>query len=263
MGIEIREALSARDRAAVYRFRYDVYVTEMNRVQEYADHGTRTIAEPFDEHGNLFAAFSGDTVIGTIRVNYASRGAGYYRALYEMDAFAPYFPDRTCFTTKLMVSAAHRSSTLGLRLCKAGYVKAIRDGMVFDFMDCNAPLVPFFQRMGYRQLVPDIVHHEYGRVHPMVCALHDLGYLREVGSAFASVAAAAPMGLDAAAIDFFYRHIVAKRVDAPGLSADQRRHLLAGVSRGPVLVHDRHPSVRSQGSEFRVFGSPEADRCGN
>ena len=212
MSIQIRELQSASERRAVYRFRYDIYVREMRRVQKYADHEHATIEEPLDNTGHVLAAFDVDSVVGTVRVNYAREGdIGYYVDLYQMRRFTPFFPDRTCINTKLMTGPDHRNSSLGLRLARSSYALATADGMRLDFIDCNLHLVPFFARMGYRQIQAEIVHPEYGHVHPMVLVTHDIPHLRSVKSPFLSAAA----GSDFGSVQFFYDSILGEKgVDA-------------------------------------------------
>ena len=48
MPLTIRQAETNKDRERVFRFRYEIYVEEMQRPQIYADHAARTVAEPFD-----------------------------------------------------------------------------------------------------------------------------------------------------------------------------------------------------------------------
>ena len=45
---KIVEATSPEDRERVYRFRYQLYVEEMGRTQQYADDTAQTICEPLD-----------------------------------------------------------------------------------------------------------------------------------------------------------------------------------------------------------------------
>jgi predicted GNAT family N-acyltransferase len=207
MGIEIRELTSHEDRQRVYRFWYNIYVREMNRVQKYADHEAGTIQEPLDQTGHVLAAIVDGEIIGTIRINYAWDGdISYYADLYEMHRYAPFYPSRACINTKLMTAPRYRNSTLGLRLVKSSFAKGTGDGGRFDFIDCNSHLKPFFERVGYRQLRDDIVHPEYGRVHPMVLVTHDLKHLANVGSPFVSLVTQ-PV-VDHGSVDFFYREIV-------------------------------------------------------
>jgi len=70
---KIRKVNTPDEREAVYRFRYSVYVEEMNRPKKYADHASRKITDPLDEHGDIFAVFEGPRVVGTVRVNLLRR----------------------------------------------------------------------------------------------------------------------------------------------------------------------------------------------
>ncbi len=49
MAFEVGLAESAEEKEAVYRFRYSVYVEEMGRYQQSADHAGRRLVEPEDE----------------------------------------------------------------------------------------------------------------------------------------------------------------------------------------------------------------------
>jgi hypothetical protein len=39
-----------------------------------------------------------------------------------------------------MVAPEHRCGMLGARLCSLGYMRNLRDGILFDFIDCNPHL---------------------------------------------------------------------------------------------------------------------------
>ncbi len=186
MHFHIEEAVSERDRMEVYRFRYRVYVEEMRRKQQYADHTAKTVCEPLDEWGEILAARDEEGhVVGTVRYNFGASGSfGYYTDLYEMKRAGRYFPEQVSITTKLMVSPTLRNTRLGLELALATFRLGLRLGDKFDFIDCNAPLVSFFERLGYRRYLKDIEHPEYGAVVPMVLALDDLAHFEALGSPF-------------------------------------------------------------------------------
>ena len=142
MPITIRLAEIEEDRQRVFRFRYEVYVEEMQRPQEYADHKAKTIEEPLDETGRIFLAEDeAGRVVGTVRSNYGSdTDFGYYAGLYGMESVGRSFPLRVSITTKLMVNAELRGSSLGCRLAMATYRDGLLDGILFDFIDCNPHL---------------------------------------------------------------------------------------------------------------------------
>ena len=189
MSIIIRNAEIEEDRQRVFRFRYAVYVEEMGRSQEYADHGLKTVEEPLDETGRiLLAEDEHGQVVGTVRLNYGSdTDFGYYTGLYGMECVGSIFPQRVSITTKLMVTPELRGGTLGCRLAIATYRDALRDGVLFDFIDCNPHLEQVFTRLGYRRYMGRILHPEYGDVLPMILPLTDLDHLEAVGSPFAKI----------------------------------------------------------------------------
>lgn len=183
MAVTIEEARSDHDRAGVFALRYDVYVREMRRRQQHADHGRAVVEEPDDASAILLAAKEeSGRVVGTVRIHLQDAIPPSYVELYAIDAFAPFHPGQTSTTTKLMVAPEYRRSTLGVRLAQACYRVGIEAGVSFNFIDCSPAVRSFFDQLGYRQLVPDVEHPEYGRVSPLVLALRDLEYLRRVGS---------------------------------------------------------------------------------
>lgn len=185
-GVEIREAIKADELERVYRFRYKLYVEEMNRFQQYADHDKKQICEPLDISGHVLGAYGdSDQLIGTVRLNVgADEHFGIYSELYKLRKFVPFFPKHISITTKLMVVASYRRSRLACQLAVAIYRVGLELGTCFDFIDCNPPLVKFFKHLGYRQTGELIRHPEYGNVVPLVLAMHDLEHLERVGSPF-------------------------------------------------------------------------------
>ena len=183
--IEVREARSKDDRLAAYALRFTVYVEEMGRRQLHADHSRRLIEEPEDAHARLLVArTAAGEVVGTARVHLKTDVPPALEALYGMRRFAPFHPAQTSTTTKLMVVPRLRRSPLALRLAQACYDLGMAEGIAFNFIDCNAPMRPFFERLGFRQLLDDFDHPDFGRVSPLVLAMHDIEYFRRIRTPF-------------------------------------------------------------------------------
>ena len=177
----IKRALSEQELEDIYRFRYRVYVEEMNRKQEYADHKRRTVVEPLDTSAQLYGIWTDKEIVGTVRFNIAAAtDTGYYADLYSLDVVAPYYSAHTSLTTKLMVAKTHRNLKLAVSLACTLYRDGKVAGMEFDFIDCNDHLVPFFKYMGYRMYKGKVDHPEYGSVNPMVLVGSDQEYLERV-----------------------------------------------------------------------------------
>ena len=189
MAIEIIEARDEASREAIFRFRYEIYVREMRRPQKDADHERGRIEDSLDAFAVLLAAKDTSTgrIVGTVRSNVLGDGsAGPYEALYGLAHLAPSARRVTAITTRLMVERNRRGTVLASMLATALFGIGHARGVEADFIDCNAHLVPFFARLGYRE-AGMIEHPEYGLVTLMRLDLQDDAFLRKIGSPFAGV----------------------------------------------------------------------------
>jgi hypothetical protein len=187
--IIIRPAETTADLEQLYRFRYTVYVEEMQRPQRYADHVHKRIEEPLDATAVNWIALKGDVIVGCVRWNCGlDTDFGEYVELYGMRCAGPYFPNQCSITTKLMTARPYRRSSLGIDLCIEAFAHALTQGVVCDFIDCNPHLERFFARFGYRNYCGRINHPEYGDVLPMVCLLIDHEHRAELDSPFGGAA---------------------------------------------------------------------------
>jgi hypothetical protein len=188
MAIQIRKVRTESEARDVFRFRYEIYIDELGRTQTYADHAARIIEEPLDACGNLFCAYDGARLVGTVRSNYSARSPledyADYVSLYQMQRCGTAHPHSTSVTTKLVIAPGYRGSTLPYRLAAATYCEGLADGVSFDFVDVYPARVPFFERLGYRVHLPEAQHPEYGTVIVMRLSMRDAQHLAQVGSPF-------------------------------------------------------------------------------
>ena len=186
--IRIAQPATAVERAALHRFRYDVYVTEMHRVQLHADHRARTIIDPLDATGHDLLASRGAQVVGCVRLNLARDGGlGDYEQFYAMREAARLHPKHSAIVTRLMVAPGYRRTVLPAQLCTAVYELALGLDVRVGYIDCNSHLRKFFRRLGFIAHVEEREHHEYGCVQPMRLDMLDAGHLRHVRSPFLPV----------------------------------------------------------------------------
>jgi hypothetical protein len=189
----VRQVETPSEFEEVSRLRYDVYVSEMNLSMRHADHSRRSLSDPLDEFGVLLVALDAGRVVGSVRVNFAADGSlGEYEDLYRLPMFGAYYPAGISISTKLVVAADYRRSTLPLQLMCAGYRAMVARGALFDAIDCRPALVPLFKRVGYRQVAPSFVHPDDGIHVPLVLSIADLEFLRTLRSPFLRWATAAP-----------------------------------------------------------------------
>jgi len=175
---------------ACYRLRYEVYVKEMSRRQFYADPEQRTIVDPLDEDGAVFACFHQETcsLVGTIRVNLASCRnlmIDEYLNLYQIANLENL--NKVSLTTRLMVLRQHRGLAAVTSLVSGVFSHCLLRGVDSDYMDCNPPLPILAKRFGYETHLKSVRHPEYGDVEIMKLSLTDISHLVSVQSPFVRV----------------------------------------------------------------------------
>ena len=70
---DIKVAKSDKDRERIFRFRYDVYVTEMGKSPTEADHQKKIIRDELDNDAHLLYAEDEGQIVGTVRLNCRSK----------------------------------------------------------------------------------------------------------------------------------------------------------------------------------------------
>jgi CRP-like cAMP-binding protein len=150
------------------RLRYQVYVTELGRIVPHADHAQGLIEDELDRCGECFIAVENGQVIGTLRLNLASRGPiGSLEELYGM-THSPHHPTSTAISTKFMVWKARRGTSASIELLAAAQRYLIRNGVKEAYFDSIPSLVPWYQAFGSRVVGPTFQHPENGRSYPMM-----------------------------------------------------------------------------------------------
>ncbi len=170
------------DLEKVFKFRYQIYIEEMHRLQKWADHSLKVIREPLDRTGIIVAAFQGDEVVATCRLNISRDTTFDYAELYDFEQFEKLFPGRVSFITKLMIKPELRKGTLFIRFMKELFKILRTEGVCVNVIDCNDHLVKPFAKLGFQQYQEKINHPEYGHVTPMVMYNRDEVYFETVRS---------------------------------------------------------------------------------
>ncbi len=185
MSITLRVATSREDLHHIYHFRYSIYVDEMHRPQQYADHVRRCIVDPMDDTGHVLAAYDNDTIVGTVRTNFLRESdIGEYFTLYGLSPMPHLGLNECAITTRLMIAPAYRRGTLAARLACATYTLGITNHITTDYIDCNDHLRGFFARLGYLPHKENVSHPEYGAITVLKLHLTDIAHLDAVGSPF-------------------------------------------------------------------------------
>lgn len=177
------------DLTPLRRFWYDIYVTEMGRHTDTANHEFGELDDDRAGIGEIIVAQEGNRVVGTLICTPSWTGAlGEYEALYNMKGLGDIHPGSTGIITKMMVAPEYRHTMLSLRICRLLYRHGVPMGVHHPFMDCNHYLVPLFEKIGFKPWGRPVNHHDYGQVHVMHMNCLDLEHLEAVDSPVLSVA---------------------------------------------------------------------------
>jgi hypothetical protein len=186
MAFEFGRAVTPEEIDAVQRLRYDVYVEEMGRYRDAADHVNRLLAEPEDERSWLFYARDGDELVAAGRVTWG--GVGFSERQIEQYRLAPFLDELPasvmCVGERMMVRPAYRAGNLVGQLMDSGrpFIDSYNLRAVFGC--CEPHLLPMYIAMGQRPYADrNINSAEAGYLIPLVTFVPDVEALRGVGDA--------------------------------------------------------------------------------
>lgn len=173
----------------VYRFRYYVDVSIMQRKQVHADDARRIIRDPLDTNGVSYLAIDNGRMVGTVRRNMldeteAADDAHFYKAhLFDMAR-----ADRLAVTSKMMILPEYHGTKTTAHLISAYARHCYKAGVEVDVIGCSEESVPFFERLGYFSHSGWAFHQDHGRVRAMFFAWDTVNYMHSIRSPFASAA---------------------------------------------------------------------------
>lgn len=186
--MKIVTVTSPAEKDSIYRFRYDVNVLECGKSFPGIDHCRGTIIDEADRYGTLLAAYTaGETPVlaGSARVIIGSEaGFGELAALYRMRAAGQCFPQQCSITSRLVVQADYRCSTVLGRLAVAAYRQGASAGVRMNYIHCRAENYRLFKKMGYRSHMPPLHDPVLGLIYPMVLLLADGAHFDALSSPF-------------------------------------------------------------------------------
>lgn len=188
----IRETDGAEDLRAVQRFKYDVYVEEMHRYREIADHDNRLLVEEDDPTSHNFLIEVDGEMVGTMRLTWGGdAGAIHARQIDQYD-LAPFLEhmgaDQLVIAERLMIQPRFRGSDLLMQIFNVmmEFVNARRIQLFIG--DSEPHLINTYQAMGFRTYTSRHVNSAAtGYLIPLLIVTEDVEYLRRIGSPLANV----------------------------------------------------------------------------
>lgn len=183
----VKIAIAPEEREQIFRFRYQIYVEEMRKKPQTADHIRRTITDLLDESGILLYSTHEDQIIATLRRNFLDDAElpQTIQQRFSITEFTAAFPkQKLSLSTRLMVDPKWRRSTAVGAIVAEAYRQGRDRQLQFDFVHCAPWLVSFYENLGYRRYTNHFIDEDTGFQVPMVLVLEDIEHLRAVRSPF-------------------------------------------------------------------------------
>ena len=189
-GIHLAE--SEVEKNAVYRFRYDVYVEEMGRYGDAADHGRRVLIEEEDATARIFYAAEGGEIVATSRFSWGG-DAPFSERLIEHYQLPPFLaelpPEAMAVGERGMVVPRLRGSEIFRELGQFSQRFVSDNRIQLIFGACEPHLLSLYLGQGCRTFARrNINSPDAGYLIPIVTVVEDVAYLRSIGSPNAGTA---------------------------------------------------------------------------
>ena len=187
------------ERAAVFEFRYSVYVDEMGRYQDTADHEHRWLVEPEDEHSWISYARDGERVVATGRLTWGPHFSERQIRQYSLAPFLEEVPtEMMAVGERLMVDPGLRGSGLVEELIAHSAELTGSPDIRIMFGACEPHLLPLYLGLGQRTYAKKNINSaEAGYLIPLVQFPQGLDALVGVGGTSSLEALVLPPSVDA------------------------------------------------------------------
>lgn len=191
--IKIFDAYTEEEKQAIYHFRYQVHVSEMNRVIPDTDHIRQQVIDDLDPWSDLaYAALGDGRIIGTVRatVGKAQDFPDELVRTFKLNRFQKFSAGNKiiCFGTKLMVDPLFRGTPVFFKLMVKSYEYMREHNIEFNFGGCNPYLLPMYEQMGYRRFTDGFQDPGYGFVVPILLMPKDIEHLTVIRSPYLRIA---------------------------------------------------------------------------
>ena len=186
---------TSKQREAVYRLRYEVYMRELRKgFLSDVDHEHAWVRDPEDEQDGVSIFFTGteEAMTGSLRLQVWDPGHIPQDVFqrFSLDLFPGIDAYKVSEATRLVVRPDMRGGRLMAALALAAFEHAVTNHNVFIcFLYCSPGLVRAYMRLGFRPFPGDVIPNEDGIRLPMFMVAADLEHLKAIDSPLAPLMA--------------------------------------------------------------------------
>ncbi len=206
--VQIGVARTEEEKSDIYRFRYRIYVEEMDKLPAIQG-GDALLYDELDEWGLLLYARAGHEIVGTMRVNIGTREqfSPSWQTMLSLERFQRFYGKEKkplfSYSSKFMIAPRYRNSAISYLLPSRGYELECSQGVEFSFGLCNLYLLRLYEQFGFQRFGGHIEDAEFGLLSPFVLLVNDIAHLKAVRSPYYRLAR--KRAADTGSKDWFYR----------------------------------------------------------
>lgn len=145
-------AVTPEERAAVYRFWYSIYVEEMGRYRDVADHDRRELSDVEDDTSIIWTTIDEGEVVAASRWSWGGHGFSDRQIeQYELGPFLAELPAEALLVgERTMVAPSHRGGSAAADLMSRSRAFGENLGYAIGFGASEPHLVSFYAQFGQR-----------------------------------------------------------------------------------------------------------------
>jgi hypothetical protein len=144
--LDVRIATTPEEREAIQRFRYAIYVEELGRYGNGADHEHRLLGEPEDDRSWLFYAMDGDQIVASTRISWGGDGFSDRQiAQYRLEPFLAELPhDVLAVGERMMIAPDRRGADVFVEMAATMQPTQDAHGVKVVFGACEPHLLSMY-----------------------------------------------------------------------------------------------------------------------
>jgi GNAT superfamily N-acetyltransferase len=158
--IIVRRPTGAAERDEIFRLRYAVFAEELNWGMPDEAHRSGLCTDPDDETAELYGAYLGAALVGTVRWNRVGDSVlTTLKGLLETAGFTNPLSPSGAVASRLAVAPAWRGTPTALRILSHAVCDGLREGIDGVYMYTRPSIWRFYEGLGFRRFVSGLVDH--------------------------------------------------------------------------------------------------------
>jgi len=158
MALKIKIAQNNNELMNVFKFRYAIYIEELNKSFIKHDDELKILKDEFDDTAYHICLFDDDNLVGCLRLRYPPVNDNEICRLNIPKHFQEKY--KLSVSSRLMLKKEFRNTSAIVALMDYTYDKNIRDGVDFGLIEIENYLVRLYKKFGFHELKKHV--NEYG-----------------------------------------------------------------------------------------------------